>query len=172
MTSTGLGRAVRFDRRRTGSTNKFDLKAGGTPKVSATFSLQMTGGKSGEPAVLGIALATKTLDLGPFGPFLLDPATMVLVFLKLGAQGKGTVQATVPAVLAGVTLYAQAANTELSNAIIVRLAARTSQLIFMLLYEVKLLQPFFVYGKDRESSRPGRYRRASTWPGAVATGRR
>ncbi|MHC4896728.1 MAG: CotH kinase family protein, partial [Planctomycetota bacterium] len=75
VTGTGPGRAVRFDKRRTGSTNKFDLEAKGTPKVSNSFSLVLEGGRPNEAAVLGLSLASKPIDLGPFGPFLLDQST-------------------------------------------------------------------------------------------------
>jgi len=120
LTGTGVGRAVRFDTRGSGSSNKFDLKTTGTPKRGNSFALAAEGGKPNEPAVIGVSLGTKHVDLGPFGPFLLDQSTLILVFLKLDANGQASLQGQVPASLVGVTVYAQAANTELSNAVAVR----------------------------------------------------
>ena len=120
LTGTGVGRAVRFDKRRTGSVNQFDLKATGIPKAGTLFGLTVEGGKPNQAAVLGLSAASKPIDLGPFGPFLLDPASLIVVFLKLDITGKATLQALVPSSLDGVTMYAQAANTELSNAIVIR----------------------------------------------------
>ena len=111
---------VEFDSRRTGSSNKFDLKANGTPKRGNSFALAVAGGKPNEPAVIGVSLGSTRLGLGPFGPFLLDQPTLVLVFLKLDSKGEASLQGQVPASLAGMTVYAQAANTELSNAVVVR----------------------------------------------------
>ena len=83
-------------------------------------ALAVEGGKPNEPAVIGVSLGSTHVDLGPFGPFLLNQSTLVLVFLKLDAKGQASLQGQVPASLAGVTVYAQAANTELSNAVAVR----------------------------------------------------
>jgi hypothetical protein len=120
VTGTGVGTAVRYDARRGGSAVDFDLKVTGTPRVNQSFSLAMTGGLANAPAALGLALAPTAIPLGTLGVLAIDPTNLLVVTLRLDATGATSLATTVPASAAGVTVFAQAIERDLSNAVAVR----------------------------------------------------
>jgi len=120
VTGTGVGRAVRYDTRRTGAPSGFDLLASGLPQEGKVFRMDLRGGPANRVAILGLSLGVAPLDLGPIGTLIVDTQTLVPVFLTLDQKGAASLGATVPRGTAGLTLHAQAIANELTNAMVVR----------------------------------------------------
>jgi hypothetical protein len=122
VTGTGLGKAVRYDTRRTGAPSGFDLVASGSPQEGKVFSINLVAGPANGAAILGLSPRVSPIHLGPIGTLIVDAQVLVPVFLKLDLNGAASFTATVPTGVAGVTFHAQAIAKELTNAMVVRVS--------------------------------------------------
>lgn len=116
------GSARRYDARRTGSALDFDLLLNGTPRVSQSIAFAVDGGTANGFALLALGFLPRQFDLGPLGVLGIDPFAAVLTGIGLDASGRGSIGFTVPPGTAGLTLYCQALNVDLSNALALRIA--------------------------------------------------
>ena len=98
------------------------MKAGGLPQEAKAFSLDLSGGPANGSTILGLSFGVTTIDLGALGPLILDPATIVLLPMKLDGKGDARLAATLPTGLAGAVFYAQAVANEFTNAVVVRIS--------------------------------------------------
>jgi len=120
-TGSGSGQTLRYDTRRTGAPSGFDLESSTTPRGGNPFTLNLEGGSQG-PAALAVSVAVQSMPMGLLGTLLVDPNAMVVVFLPLDSKGQGKLTVTIPNSAAGVTVYAQALQQELTNGIAVRVS--------------------------------------------------
>ena len=122
LSGIGGGKVVRYDSRRSGNPSGFTLSSLSTAKEGNTVNLQLFNGPKSSPALVGLSLGSFQIDLGLLGPLLLDPTLMVTVGLQLDAFGYGGISLPLPTGTAGMTAYAQAAATDLSNAVVFTIA--------------------------------------------------
>ncbi len=87
-----------------------------------TVNLQLFNGPKSSPALVGLSLGSFQIDLGLLGPLLLEPTLMATVGVRLDALGYGGISLPLPTGTAGMTAYAQAAATDLSNAVVFTVA--------------------------------------------------
>ena len=115
-----VGRTMQFDLRRKGAPSGVELNSTSIPRVGNVLNLQIFKGPPNASAILGISLGLKPIDLGAFGPLLIDATVLVTVPISLDATGFGGLSITIPANAKGFTAYFQAAAQELSNGLAVR----------------------------------------------------
>jgi len=117
---TASGGAVRYDPRRTGNPNNFDLRFSGGVQAGAIASMDLTGGPALSPAFVLIGVGPSNLPVPPFGPLSVNPVGAVAIGLSLNANGDASLQFGVPPGLSGLTIYGQGLSAELSNSLTVR----------------------------------------------------
>ena len=115
------GRVMPFDIRRKGSPQGLLLTSASVPKVGNTLRLDLTKGPANNTVFLGIAVNRAQLAVPGLGPLLIDPTAMLTFGLRLDAQGATSLSSPLPASSLGFTVYMQAAATDLSNGLAVRI---------------------------------------------------
>ncbi|MDP6929693.1 MAG: CotH kinase family protein [Planctomycetota bacterium] len=109
----------RYDARRTGSPTDLELRASGSSQSGQVLVFNLTGGAPRAAAAFGLAAGPGAVDLGSVGTLAIDPASLLVAPLSLDAKGAARVSFSVPKGVSGVTLYFQAAQRDLSNAVAV-----------------------------------------------------
>lgn len=116
------GSAIRYDARRTGSALDFDLLLVGTPRVGQPVAFALDGGTANGFSFVLLGFGPQRTDFGPFGIGGIDLSPVALLGVGLDAAGRGSIGFTVPAGTAGLSLFCQALNLDLSNALALRIA--------------------------------------------------
>ncbi len=113
--------AVRYDHRRTGNPNNFDLRFSGSTQTSSTASFDLSNGPASGSGLVAIGLKPGLLDIPGIGPLALDPTALFTASVSLDANGDGSWTISVPASINGANLFFQGfATTGFSNALTVQ----------------------------------------------------
>ncbi len=111
------GTAQRYDARRTGSALDFDLLLLGVPQQGQTVTFQVDGGAANGFAFLALGFAPLRTDFGPLGIAGIDLGAVAVVGIGLGPTGVGGYNLPLPIGSAGISLFCQALNLDISNAL-------------------------------------------------------
>lgn len=114
------GGFTRYDGRRTGSPNDFDLRGSGVAAGGNVFRFDISGGAASSNAALLLGIAPLKLALPPFGTLGVNLGGAVLLPVTLDPLGAVSIPVTVPTGVAGVVLYSQAIHQDLSNALTIQ----------------------------------------------------
>jgi hypothetical protein len=116
------GSSQRYDARRTGSANDFDLLLVGTPQQNQNVTFQLDGGTANGFAFLAFGFAPRQTDFGPLGIAGIDLSGAIVVGVGLDAGGVGAFNLFLPPGSAGLSFFCQALHLDISNALALTIA--------------------------------------------------